>query len=99
MGGIILYALFAPQVRRPLLMAIGIIFGGFVVARIISIAMDGYAPMLGASLGSEVVAPIILLAAAQWPAARPPLSHPGPHGPSHAVAAKGSDVTGRIGGS
>src|SRR3546814_1811403 len=31
MGGIILYALFAPQVRRPLLMAIGIIFGGFVV--------------------------------------------------------------------
>src|SRR3546814_6337619 len=33
MGGIILYALFAPQVRRPLLMAIGIIFGGFVVAR------------------------------------------------------------------
>src|SRR3546814_18011062 len=63
MGGIILYALFAPQVRRPLLMAIGLIFGGFVVARIISIALDGYAPMLGASIGSEVVATIILLAA------------------------------------
>src|SRR3546814_7426557 len=53
MGGIILYALFAQKVRRPLLMAIGIIFGGFVVARIISIAMDGYDPMLGASIGSR----------------------------------------------
>src|SRR3546814_16480021 len=76
MGGIILYALFAPQVRRTLLMAIGIIFGGFVVARIISIAMDGYDPMLGASIGSDVVATIILLAAAPWSAPRPYICTP-----------------------
>src|SRR3546814_5972265 len=49
MGGIILYALFAPQVRRPLLMAIGIIFGAFFVARILSIAIDRTSTRLNTS--------------------------------------------------
>src|SRR3546814_19150917 len=60
MGGNILYALFAPQVRRPLLMAIGIIFCGFVVARIISIPLEGYDPILGGFMGVEVVGREIL---------------------------------------
>src|SRR3546814_7602143 len=92
MGGIILYALFAQQVRRRLLMAIGIIFGGFVVARIISIAMDGYDPMLGASIGSDVVATIILTAAPQWPAARPAICQPGPAAPHDIMGIRRPDA-------
>lgn len=65
MGALILYGLANPHFRPPLLMAIGVIFAGFVVARIISIAMDGYDPMLGAAIGSEIVASIILIAASR----------------------------------
>src|SRR3546814_12497651 len=52
-GGIILYALFAPQVRRPLLIEIGILLCGLVVSRINSLALACYAPMLRASHGME----------------------------------------------
>ena len=65
MGGLILYGLCTPGLRQPLLLAVGVIFGGFVVARIVSIAMDGYDPMLGAAIGSEVVATLILIAASR----------------------------------
>lgn len=65
MGGIILYGLATPRFRQPLLLAVGVIFAGFVAARIISIAMDGYAPILAASVGSEVVAALILIAASR----------------------------------
>lgn len=65
MGGIILYALGRPFVRQPLLLSIGIIFAGFVVARFASIGMDGYDPALAASIGSEIVAALILIAASR----------------------------------
>lgn len=65
MGALILYALANARVRQPVLMAVGVIFGGFVSGRIVSIAMDGYDPLLTASIGSEVVAAIILLAASR----------------------------------
>lgn len=65
MGGIILYGLATPRFRQPLLFAVGVIFAGFVAARIISLAMDGYAPILAASIGSEVVAALILIAASR----------------------------------
>lgn len=63
MGGLILYALGTPRFRQPLLLSIGVIFGGFVIARFVSIAMDGYDPMLAASIGSEIVAALILMVA------------------------------------
>lgn len=65
MGGLVLYALFTPRVRRSLLLAVGIIFGGFIVARFISIGMDGYDPTLAASIISELVATFILIAASR----------------------------------
>ena len=65
MGGLILYGLATPRVRQPLLLAMGVIFAGFVVARIISIAMDGYNPILAASIGSEALAALILIAASR----------------------------------
>ncbi len=65
MGGLILYGLATQRFRQPLLLAVGVIFVGFVAARIISIAMDGYAPILAASIGSEVVAALILIAASR----------------------------------
>lgn len=65
MGGIILYGLATPRFRQPLLFAVGVIFAGFVAARIISLAMDGYAPILAASIGSEVVVALILIAASR----------------------------------
>lgn len=65
MGGLILYGLGMPRFRQPLLLAIGVIFGGFVVARFVSIAMDGYDPMLAAAIGSEIVAALILIAASR----------------------------------
>lgn len=65
MGGLILYGLATPRFRQPLLLAVGMIFAGFVAARIISIAMDGYAPILAASIGSEVMAAFILIAASR----------------------------------
>lgn len=65
MGGLILYGLGTPRFRQPLFLAVGVIFAGFVVARIISIAMDGYAPILSASIGSEVVAALILIVASR----------------------------------
>ncbi len=68
MGGLILYALFTPRFRQPLLLAVGTIFGGFVVARFISIGMDGYDPTLAASIISELVATFILIAASRPPA-------------------------------
>jgi hypothetical protein len=67
MGGLILYAMIKPLFRQPLLLGIGVIFAGFVVARIVSIAMDGYDPMLAASIGSEIVAAVILIAASRAP--------------------------------
>ncbi|WP_216628552.1 DUF4345 family protein [Sphingobium cupriresistens] len=65
MGGLILYGLGTPRFRQPFLLAVGVIFAGFVAARIISIAMDGFAPMLAASIGSEVVAALALIAASR----------------------------------
>lgn len=65
MGGLIVYGLATPRFRQPLLLCVGVIFAGFVVARIISIAMDGYDPILAASVGSEVAAAIILIAASR----------------------------------
>lgn len=65
MGGLVLYALGSARLRQPLLLAIGVIFMGFVIARIISIAMDGYDPMLAASIGSEIVAAFILIVASR----------------------------------
>lgn len=65
MGGLVLYALGSARLRQPLLLAIGVIFIGFVIARIISIAMDGYDPMLAASIGSEIVAAFILIVASR----------------------------------
>lgn len=71
MGGLILHALWTPRFRQPVLLAIGIIFGGFIAARFISIAMDGYEPILAASIGSEIVAAIILIATARSSVAAP----------------------------
>lgn len=68
MGGLILYALANARVRQTMLMAVGVIFAGFVAGRIVSIAMDGYDPLLTASIVSEVVAAIILIAASRAPA-------------------------------
>ncbi|HQS69331.1 MAG: DUF4345 family protein [Novosphingobium sp.] len=68
MGGLILYALANARVRQTVLMAVGVIFAGFVAGRIVSIAMDGYDPLLTASIVSEVVAAIILIAASRAPA-------------------------------
>lgn len=68
MGGLILYALANARVRQTVLMAVGVIFAGFVAGRIVSIAMDGYDPLLTASIISEVVAAIILIAASRAPA-------------------------------
>ncbi len=65
MGGLILYGLGSPRFRQPFLLSIGLIFGGFIVARIISIAMDGYDPSLGAAIGAELVATLILIAASR----------------------------------
>ena len=65
MGGLVLYALGSGRFRQPLLLAIGVIFIGFVVARVISIAMDGYDPMLAPSIGSEIVAALILILASR----------------------------------
>ncbi|OYX64425.1 MAG: hypothetical protein B7Y89_02095 [Novosphingobium sp. 32-60-15] len=67
MGGLILYGLANVRIRQPLLLAVGVIFAGFVLGRIVSIAMDGYDPLLTAAIGSEVVAAIILLAASRTP--------------------------------
>ncbi len=65
MGALILYALANVRVRQPVLMTVGVIFAGFVVGRIVSIAMDGYDSMLTASIISEVVAAVILIACAR----------------------------------
>lgn len=67
MGALILYALANARVRQPVLTAVGVIFAGFVAGRIVSIAMDGYDPLLTASIVSEVIAAIILLAASRAP--------------------------------
>lgn len=67
MGGLILYGLAKPLFRTPLLLGVGVIFVGFVAARFLSIAMDGYDPMLAASIGSEIVAAVILIAASRAP--------------------------------
>ncbi|MDT0509682.1 DUF4345 family protein [Novosphingobium sp. MMS21-SN21R] len=67
MGALILYALTNARARQPVLMAVGVVFAGFVAGRIVSIVIDGYDPLLTASIVSEVVAAIILLAASRAP--------------------------------
>lgn len=62
LGAILLQGLWSPAVRPAFWMAGGIIFGGFVVARLLSILMDGYDPQLNA-LASEILVTIILLVA------------------------------------
>lgn len=65
MGGLILYALRTPSSRPSLLLAVGILFGGFVAARCVSIGIDGYDPTLTPALVSEIIATVILLAASR----------------------------------
>lgn len=65
MGALIVYGLRSPRLREPLLLAVGVIFGGFVVARFMSIGMDGYDPALTAALVSEIAATIVLISAAR----------------------------------
>lgn len=67
MGGLVLYALAKPRVRQPLLMAIGVIWAGYAISRVISFVMDGYFPLFSTSIGSEIVVTIILLAASRAP--------------------------------
>ena len=61
MGGLILHAMAAPAERAPVLWAVGVIFAGFVLARFVSIAMDGYDPALAPAIISEAAAAVILI--------------------------------------
>lgn len=71
MGGLILFALASPRYKVPLLLANGVIFVGFLAARLASIMMDGYDPMLTGAIVSEAIAAAILLAAAKGRRAEP----------------------------
>ena len=57
-------ALRRPMLRAGILIALGGSYAGFVGARIVSIALDGFDPALIASIVSEVVAAAIMLSAA-----------------------------------
>ena len=65
MGALILLALARPRERHPVLLAVGVIFAGFVVARFVSIAMDGYDPVLAPAIASELVAALVLILASR----------------------------------
>lgn len=67
MGALILYALWTPRARQALLRAVGIIFIGFVIARFISIAMDGFDPILVGPIVSEIIVALVLLLASRSP--------------------------------
>lgn len=76
MGGLILYALTDPRIRQGVLLAVGVVFAGFLAGRIVSIAIDGYDPMLAAPIVSEIVVAVVLLGASRMAAAqsRPSIS-------------------------
>lgn len=65
MGALILYALANARIRQGVLLAVGVTFAGFVAGRLVSIAMDGYDPMITAPIVSEILAAVILLAASR----------------------------------
>jgi hypothetical protein len=65
MGALIVYGLTDARIRQGVLMAVGVIFAGFVMGRIVSIAMDGYDPMLTAPIISELFGAIVLLCASR----------------------------------
>lgn len=62
MGAIVLYGLYAPSLRTPLLLSIGLIFLGVLVARAISAVLDGYTAGLNQSIISEVIITFLILA-------------------------------------
>lgn len=74
-GLLLIYALVTPGVRAPVLMVIGLIWAGYILMRLVSIAFDGFAPALTAALASEAVVVVILLSAAAM-ARRPVAGNP-----------------------
>lgn len=60
MGAVILHSIAAPATRAPALWAIGAIFVGFILARLLSIAMDGFDPALTPAILFETIGAVIL---------------------------------------
>lgn len=64
-GLLLIYALINRSVRTPILMVIGIMWAGYIVMRLVSIALDGFAPAMTPALASEAVVAVILIVAAR----------------------------------
>lgn len=64
-GLLLIYALINRSVRAPILMVIGIVWPGYIALRLVSIALDGFAPAMKVPLASEAVVAVILIAAAR----------------------------------
>src|SRR5690606_12311355 len=64
-GLLLLYALLNHNVRSTILMVIGITWAGYIAMRLVSIALDGFAPAMTAALGSEAVVAVVLIVAAR----------------------------------
>lgn len=63
MGGLILFALTSARFKAPLLLAIGLLFIGFIAGRLVSITIDGYEPAVAQAIESELVAAAVLITA------------------------------------
>jgi len=63
-GLLMFWALARPAVRAPVLMVLGITWAGYIAMRLLSIAMDGFAPAMTPGLASEAVVEVVVIAAA-----------------------------------
>jgi hypothetical protein len=62
-GAMMLYGLYNPRLRAPILMIFGLVWAWYVIMRVVSIGFEGYVSALSSAFISETIVALLLIAA------------------------------------